>query len=355
MPTNRSSPGPRPRRLRVAGLRKRASENVRPDASDSAAASAATEPKKVEPAESAAIDTATSARSSFQAADDPSAQRVQSDVYGRDPEPEDAEPEQAIVVRNGVVGVVAPEDSDSEGTDLAGSTPEDSDSSGENPGALGFVPEETGPLGENSNVAAAHEETERPSSVDAPDTQDGPRRRLGAGLWAKAAKRPAVLLPVLLVPAVICAALAVWFQAEVHALRDEGPGANQALVDTADTSAVNGQITDAVQKVFSYDFSNTAKTEDAAKNVLVGPAIQQYNQLFTTVKQQAPQQKLVVTTTVKSSGVTMLQGDRAQVLLFVDQNAVRTDTGQNNVGPAQISVDAVKQGGQWKIEQITQR
>jgi Mce-associated membrane protein len=305
--------------------------------------------------ETVALDSAMSARLSFQAADDASAQGAQSDAYGREPEPEDAEPAQTIVVRNGVVGVSAPEDPEFEGLDLAASIPDDSGSSGESVGALGSGSEESGPWDENPSVAVEHEETKRPSTIDAPDSQDGPRRRFGAGLWAKAAGRPAVVLPLLLVPAVICAALAVWFHAEVHALRDEGPGANQALVDTADTSAVNGQITDAVQKVFSYDFANTAKTEDAAKSVLVGPAIQQYNQLFTTVKQQAPQQKLVVTTTVKSSGVMRLQGDRAQVLLFVDQNAVRTDTGQNNVGPAQISVDAVRQGGQWKIEQITQR
>lgn len=134
-----------------------------------------------------------------------------------------------------------------------------------------------------------------------------------------------------------------------------GSQANEALTDQAATSEVNGQVTDAVNKVFSYDFANTKKTEDAAHQFLTGKAIQQYNDLFATVKQQAPQQKLVVTTTVKTSGVTRLQGDHAQVLLFVDQNATRTTTGENNVGPAQISVGAVKDGDQWKIDSITQR
>lgn len=134
-----------------------------------------------------------------------------------------------------------------------------------------------------------------------------------------------------------------------------GSQSNEALVDQAATSEVNGQVGDAVNRVFSYDFANTRKTEDAAGQVLTGKAIKQYNDLFATVKQQAPAQKLVVTTTVKSSGVTRLQGDHAQVLLFVDQNATRTTTGENNVGPAQISVDAVKDGDQWKIDSITQR
>lgn len=153
---------------------------------------------------------------------------------------------------------------------------------------------------------------------------------------------------------VVFALLAALFGANALGLTG-GSQSNEALVDNAATSEVNGQIDDAVSKVFSYDFANTGKTEDAANKVLVGRAVQQYHDLFATVKQQAPQQKLVVTTTVKSSGVTRLQGDQAQVLVFVDQNATRTTTGENNVGPAQISIGAVKQGDQWKINSITQR
>jgi Mce-associated membrane protein len=154
---------------------------------------------------------------------------------------------------------------------------------------------------------------------------------------------------------VVCAGLAVWFRYEAQALGSDGPGANEALAEAGPTSEVNGQIRTAVEKVFSYDFADTARTERAARELLAGQAIGEYDQLFATVRQQAPQQKLVVTTAVKSSGVSRLQGDRAEVLLFVDQNAVRTDSGQSNVGPAQISVSAVKQGDQWKISGITPR
>ena len=107
--------------------------------------------------------------------------------------------------------------------------------------------------------------------------------------------------------------------------------------------------------MFSYDFANTAKTEGEAKKLLVGPAVKQYEQLFSTVKQQAPQQKLMVTTSVKASGVKQLQGDRAEVLAFVNQNATRTETKENSTGQAQISLGMVKQGDQWKINSITQR
>lgn len=160
---------------------------------------------------------------------------------------------------------------------------------------------------------------------------------------------------VLLVLTVVCAALSFWFLSEENALHNEGPGANQALTDPAATSEVKSKITGAVQQVFSYDFTNTAKTENAAKNLLVGPATQQYNELYAVVKQLVPQQKLVLTTSVQASAVTMLQGDRAQLLLIVNQVDTRTDTGQSNSDTAQLSIGAVKQGNDWKIEQITQR
>lgn len=169
------------------------------------------------------------------------------------------------------------------------------------------------------------------------------------------AKSNAKPIAIMLVLALICAGLAVWFRYEDRQLTAEGPAANEALSNAAETSQLNGQVSDAVEKLFSYNFADTGKTERAAKDFLTGPAVGQYEQLFTTVKQQAPQQKLVLTTTVKSSGVTRLEGDRAQVLLFVDQNAVRTDSGQNNIGPAQVSVSVEKDGDQWKINGITLR
>lgn len=149
--------------------------------------------------------------------------------------------------------------------------------------------------------------------------------------------------------------LAVWFGIEAYSTRFSGAGANEALVSAGATSEVNGQISDAVEKVFSYDFNDTAKTETAARDLLVGAAVQRYDDLFKVVREQAPQQQLIVTTTVKSSAVTRLQGDRAELLLFVDQHAMRANTGESNVGPAQISVSAEKQGDRWKITQITLR
>ncbi|MEB3368711.1 prolipoprotein diacylglyceryl transferase [Saccharopolyspora mangrovi] len=150
-------------------------------------------------------------------------------------------------------------------------------------------------------------------------------------------------------------ALAIFFGVATYTTYNTGPAANEALTSAGATSEVNGQVSDGIEKLFSYDFNDTAKTENAAKDLLVGSAVQKYNELFALVKQQAPQQQLIVTTTVKNSAVTRLEGDRAEVLVFVDQHAMRANTGESNIGPAQLSVSAEKQGDSWKITQLTLR
>ncbi|TDC94187.1 hypothetical protein E1161_09210 [Saccharopolyspora aridisoli] len=150
-------------------------------------------------------------------------------------------------------------------------------------------------------------------------------------------------------------ALAIFFGVSAYTTYNTGPAANEALTSAGATSEVNGQVSDGIEKLFSYDFNDTAKTENAAKDLLVGPAVQKYDELFALVKQQAPQQQLIVTTTVKNSAVTRLEGDRAEVLIFVDQHAMRANTGESNIGPAQLSVSAEKQGDKWKITQLTLR
>lgn len=168
----------------------------------------------------------------------------------------------------------------------------------------------------------------------------------GSQLW----RNPLVAIGAVIV---VFTALAGWFGVESYQLNNDSSSSNIALVDSEATSSVIGQVTSAVQTVFSYNYTDTAHTEQAAQGVLAGNAIQQYNQLYAEVKKQAPVQKLVLTTTVQSVGVKVLTADRAELLVFVDQHAVRTDNSQNSSGPAQLSVNAQRFNGVWKITNMT--
>ncbi|HEX4705898.1 MAG TPA: hypothetical protein VH352_27520 [Pseudonocardiaceae bacterium] len=163
--------------------------------------------------------------------------------------------------------------------------------------------------------------------------------------------RRTLVLPIALaVAAVLIGGLASFFAVQWNHAR--GTVQNTALVDAAGTSEVSGQVVSAVNQVFSYNYTNMKKTQDAVQQVLTGSALCQYNLLYKVVQQQAPSQKLVLTTTVQAKGVEMLQGAAARVLLLVQQTDTRASTNQTSTSQSMIAVNAVKQGGKWKISNI---
>ncbi|WP_232376373.1 ICP22 family protein [Amycolatopsis aidingensis] len=156
------------------------------------------------------------------------------------------------------------------------------------------------------------------------------------------------LAALLLVAALAFAALAVYFRMEGNQV--SAATNNTALVDVARTAQVEQEVSAAVEKLFSYDFNDIAKTEQAAQELLVNDEVcGQYQRQFAEVKRLAPEQKMVVTTKVTRAAVIMLDGDRAKVLVFVDQTSTRTDQNKSSAGGSQLSVTTELRDGQWKI------
>ncbi|MEC3982407.1 hypothetical protein [Amycolatopsis sp. H20-H5] len=164
-----------------------------------------------------------------------------------------------------------------------------------------------------------------------------PEARAKSRLW------PALFL----VLALLAGGFGTWFYAEA---RDAGgPMAhNTALVDTTTTAEASKQVSQALATVFSYRYDDQAKSEAVAKDLLTGTALDQYRQLFGEVRKLATEQKLVVTSTAVTTGVKMLDGDRAALLVFLDQTGTR-DGGQSSTGAAQLSVTAERTDGRWHI------
>ncbi|WP_282685556.1 MULTISPECIES: hypothetical protein [unclassified Streptomyces] len=165
--------------------------------------------------------------------------------------------------------------------------------------------------------------------------------------------------PRLTLPAVLCAltvllgAVAVWAFASASSLRDEPARQNAALTDIGRTSEVKGRISEAVGAVFSYDYASPARSDRAASTYLTGRAVQQHKDMLADVREQAPQQKLVLTTTVTESGVEFLDGDRARLLIFADQSNTRTGKDEETTyAAAMFAVDAVRRGDTWLIAAI---
>jgi Mce-associated membrane protein len=167
-----------------------------------------------------------------------------------------------------------------------------------------------------------------------------------------AARHPLVLPGCLGALAVILGGLAVWFGLEASSATSGVDTANTALTNSAATRQVTQQVTSAVNQIFSYNYADTAKTSQAAAAVLTGQAKSQYNTLFKLVRLDAPKEKLVVTTTVTNSGVEFLDGNRARLLIFTDQRDTSGTTHNTTDAGAMFAVNAVNQGGRWKISSI---
>lgn len=160
-------------------------------------------------------------------------------------------------------------------------------------------------------------------------------------------------LGVLAAVVVLSAIASLWFGLAADRLRQSGWATNTALVDASGTTAVVDEVGSAVRTVFSYDYGNTDATERSARQLLTGEAVEQYTALFDDVRKQAVEQKVVFATSVRSIGVTELTGDRARLLVFVDQQVLRSGENQHTSRAGQLEVRAERADGHWRITAIT--
>jgi Mce-associated membrane protein len=192
------------------------------------------------------------------------------------------------------------------------------------------------------------EETEETTEADPPEEPgDRPRFAMFRG--------PRRLSVALGVAAVVLIGVGGWSLLAADDLRSSASAANSALVDTGRTAEVTAAVSSALNQIFSYSYDKTDVTEKAAAAVLRGDARDTYDKLFAEVRDKAPGQKLVLTTRVVSSAVQSLEGDRARLLVFLDQSATRADTDTTSAAAAQLSVTAKREGGHWVITDMAPR
>jgi Mce-associated membrane protein len=137
-------------------------------------------------------------------------------------------------------------------------------------------------------------------------------------------------------------------------LKDPAATRNRALTDTATTDQAIGDVSSALSQIFAYTPDDTDATEQAARSVLAGAAATQYQALFAQIKQNVAAQQLTLTTRVVRAGVVSLTGDRARLLVFLDQTAQRAGSTATSAA-AQLSVTAEQINGHWRITALKAR
>jgi Mce-associated membrane protein len=167
-----------------------------------------------------------------------------------------------------------------------------------------------------------------------------------------AGRRGTVLL---LAAAVLLAITGVLLSVRTAQLRDSDAATNRAVTDATVTQAVLTEVSRSVETIFSYSYRNAAATERAARDLLAGAAADEYERLFGQVTQHAPEQRLTLTTRVAAAGVITLRGDRATVLVFLDQSYSYDDGRPARTAAAQLAVTAQRDAARWRIVEIKSR
>ncbi|MEU9857180.1 hypothetical protein [Streptomyces sp. NPDC047974] len=173
--------------------------------------------------------------------------------------------------------------------------------------------------------------------------------------------RPRHRFPLLVLCALtlLLGGFAGWAHGRTGELRDDPARSNTTLTDPARTSEIKGRTAEAVAALFSYDHTDAAAFDRAAKTFLTGKAVEQHRTLFAGVLAQAAERKSVITTTVTDSAVERIDGDRARVLVYADQSSVSTAgtrqkkaQDQGVYAGAMFAVDVVLRDGSWLVEGI---
>lgn len=188
-----------------------------------------------------------------------------------------------------------------------------------------------------ADLTAAEAETKAPVTHR---LAPGPRR----------VTNPYSVAVILAVMAAILAGLAFWFRGEASALESRDP--NTALTDAATTSEVLGQLTTAIETTLSYNYTDLESTKKAVEDSLADTARCEYDQLFAQLKKLAPEQKIILATTVRDIGLVRLDGDRAEALVFIDLVSTRVDTNKSVPGDAVFGVHARREDDTWKITEF---
>ncbi|MBW0093260.1 nuclear transport factor 2 family protein, partial [Pseudonocardia sp. KRD-188] len=162
-------------------------------------------------------------------------------------------------------------------------------------------------------------------------------------------------VPVLAAALVVLVALAVFFGIATASLRGNPAAANTALTDLAATSEVSTQLGDALETLYSYDFSRLDENERAARGVITDAFAPEFDRLFAQVRELAPQQEAVVSAVVNVSAVQRIDGDTAVLVAFMDQQATTAASAEQVAAAGRLTVTGERVDGRWRIAAVESR
>ena len=129
--------------------------------------------------------------------------------------------------------------------------------------------------------------------------------------------------------------------------------AADAAVGSAELKAeVRGVAEDAAAKVFSYSHTSLTADKAAARALLTGEMLEQYDDTMAGVVGTSLANETVVSATVPGSALVSVKGDDAKVLVFVNQRTTGTNLDTPLLDLDRVVVTLTGGSGDWKVSEL---
>ena len=153
--------------------------------------------------------------------------------------------------------------------------------------------------------------------------------------------RPVVVI-VLSVVVVLVLAADAFLLLGWHGYRQEADARSSGQVE-----AVND-----AEKILSFDYKTVDKSTAASEKLMTARFKKKYSDTAERVRADAPGLKAVVKAQVVASSVVSAKKDKVKTLLFVNQTTTRTNLAQPRVDLNRVEVTLVKDGNDWRVDNI---
>jgi Mce-associated membrane protein len=210
--------------------------------------------------------------------------------------------------------------------------------------------------------AAALQAAAEPEVDTEPEPEPEPAPAAAVVETAPAPRRAPYLLPgwllatvgVLAVAAVVLAAVLAGHQPASRVVQGEATLASGTKVTEIEQSAADAEAAarTAIVPLLSYDYRHLDADQRKAEGYLTDSYRKSYDRLFGIIKQNAPGTQTVITTKVVESGIVRVNGDRVQVLLFVDRPTTNKATTVPIPYQDQVTATMQKVGGSWLVDSL---
>jgi len=126
-----------------------------------------------------------------------------------------------------------------------------------------------------------------------------------------------------------------------------------AVVASAELKGeVRAVAEDAAAKVFGYSHKSLTTDKAAARELLTGEVLRQYDSTMAGAVGTSRTNKTVVSVTVLGSALISVRGDDAKVLVFLNQRTMGTDLERPLLDLDRVVVTLADVSGEWKVSEL---